>query len=139
MYPRNFPDNFRDSNMSAPCACIVHTRRVEWGQACFGHEKFYITTMFSATALAKKVQKSTAHVAVVDIPPTMRTQWTPERIFKVLKRMARLPFANRIKEPFWLLVYNGVHVQSRYASTPNRQRRCRCGSQDDSLLSGSAQ
>ena len=42
------------------------------------------------------------------------------------------PFANRIKEPFWLLVYNGVHVQSRYASAPDCQRRCRCGSQDDS-------
>ena len=91
-----------------------------------------LTTLFSATALAKKVQKITAHVAAVDIPPTMRAQWTPERMFKVLERMAKLPFANRIKEPFWLLVYNGVHVQSRYASTPDRQRRCRCGSQDDS-------
>ena len=47
-----------------------------------------------------------------------------------------LPWRGRspiqIKEPFWLLVYNGVHVQSRYASTPDRQRRCRCGIQDDS-------
>ena len=34
----------------------------------------------SATALAKKVQKITAHVAAVDIPHTMRAQWTPERM-----------------------------------------------------------
>ena len=84
-----------------------------------------LTQLYQAPDRAQKADKITRFITRA--APATPADWPAEKVFTILGRMARIPCPNFLKEPYWLLVYNGVHVSSRYTSAPALQRPCRCG------------
>ena len=91
-----------------------------------------ITTLYSAPEQA--VKRGKLDKFLDRVAPADRATWSADTMLTLLERLAKVPCGNLVKEPYWLLVYNGVHIQARYASAPDRQRPCRCTDMEPQTL-----
>jgi len=97
----------------------------------------------AASPLASPPAKRARRVRTVapPPPPPLPPGWGGDSILGTLGRLGRLPVPNVLKEPYWLLAYNGINVPSRcpppkptagqdaavLRPTPQRPTTCLCG------------
>jgi hypothetical protein len=85
------------------------------------------TRIFLREDRKEKEEKLNRFIARTFRTPAPPQGWNAKNVFHIFARTAPLSFSNTIKEPFWLLAYNGIDVPSRWGTAAARGPPCPCG------------